>query len=131
MPKVQRGYLKISGSLFSAFHFRYSESSKVAALSVTRTPFAFSDGLQPQTPLIGVHENTVFYLLYNGILGDKRPQGGNVLTRKVLAELPGLDDFVAQGRQIVVYGEARLVGDEALRQKRITFKQIPYHVTGK
>lgn len=97
----------------------------------THTPFAFSDGLQPQTPLIGVHENTAFYLLYNGILGDKRPQGGNVLTRKVLAELPGLDDFVAQGRQIVVYGEARLVGDEALRQKRITFKQIPYHVTGK
>ena len=97
----------------------------------THTPFTFSDGLQPQTPLIGVHENTAFYLLYNGILGDKRPQGGNVLTRKVLAELPGLDDFVAQGRQIVVYGEARLVGDEALRQKRITFKQIPYHVTGK
>ena len=97
----------------------------------THTPFTFSDGLQPQTPLIGVHENTAFYLLYNGILGDKRPQGGNVLTRKVLAELPGLDDFVTQGRQIVVYGEARLVGDEALRQKRITFKQIPYHVTGK
>lgn len=97
----------------------------------THTPFTFSDDLQPQTPLIGVHENTAFYLLYNGILGDKRPQGGNVLTRKVLAELPGLDDFVAQGRQIVVYGEARLVGDEALRQKRITFKQIPYHVTGK
>ena len=97
----------------------------------THTPFAFSDGLQPQTPLIGVHENTAFYLLYNGILGDKRPQGGNVLTRKVLAELPGLDDFVAQGRQIVVYGEARLVGDEALWQKRIMFKQIPYHVTGK
>jgi len=35
MLKVQRGYLKISGSLFSAFHFRYSESSKATALSVT------------------------------------------------------------------------------------------------
>ena len=28
------------------------------------------------------------YLLYNGVLGDKRPAGGNVLTRAVLAALP-------------------------------------------
>ena len=81
--------------------------------------------------MIGVHENTVYYLLYNGILGDKKPQNGNVLTRKILAELPDLADFVAQGKTIVVYGEACRLGDEALRQNRMVFKQIPYHVTDK
>lgn len=97
----------------------------------TKTPFAFSDGMKSNTPLIGVHENTVYYLLYNGILGDKKPQNGNVLTRKILAELPELADFVAQGKTIVVYGEACRLGDEALRQNRMVFKQIPYHVTDK
>ncbi|WP_416192233.1 site-specific DNA-methyltransferase [Neisseria sp. CCUG12390] len=97
----------------------------------TKTPFVFSDGIKPHTPLIGVHENTVYYLLYNGILGDKKPQNGNVLTRKILAELPDLADFVAQGKTIVMYGEACRLGDEALRQNRMVFKQIPYHVTDK
>ena len=42
------------------------------------------------TPLLGVHTDaaqraTAHYLLFNGILADKRPAGGNVLTREVLA----------------------------------------------
>ena len=41
-----------------------------------------------RSPLLGGHNGTAYYLLYNGILGDKRPDGGNVLTAKVLAELP-------------------------------------------
>lgn len=97
----------------------------------TKTPFAFSGSLKPSTPLIGEHENTVYYLLYNGILGDQRPQFGNVLTAKILADLPHLADFVAQGKTLVVYGEACRVGDETLRQNRMVFKQIPYHVTDK
>jgi adenine-specific DNA-methyltransferase len=36
------------------------------------------------SPLLGIHNDTAYYLLYNGILGDYRPQGGNVLTRAVL-----------------------------------------------
>ena len=39
-------------------------------------------------PLLGVHEGTAYYLLFNGILGDRRPASGNVLTTAVLA-LPG------------------------------------------
>lgn len=97
----------------------------------TKTPFAFSGRLKPSTPLIGEYENTVYYLLYNGILGDKRPQFGNVLTAKILADLPHLADFVAQGKTLVVYGEACRVGEETLRQNRMVFKQIPYHVTDK
>ena len=98
---------------------------------ITRLPLSVSDGLITGTPLIGLYENTAYYLLYNGILGDRRPQGGNVLTRKVLSELPNLDRFVSDGLKIVVYGEACRLGDATLEQKRITFKQIPYHVTDK
>ncbi len=35
---------------------------------------------QADSPLLGVNSGTAYYLLYNGILGDRRPQGGNVLT---------------------------------------------------
>jgi adenine-specific DNA-methyltransferase len=34
-----------------------------------------------------VHEGRAFYLLFNGILGDRRPAGGNVLTSAVLDAL--------------------------------------------
>ena len=35
------------------------------------------------SPLLGVHEGRAVYLLYNGILKDKSPGGGNVLTGPV------------------------------------------------
>lgn len=98
---------------------------------ITRRPLSVSDGGKSGTPLIGVYENTAYYLLYNGILGDRRPQGGNVLTRKVLSELPDLEKFVSEGFKIVVYGEACRLGETTLEQTRIVFKQIPYHVTDK
>lgn len=98
---------------------------------ITHRPLSDSNSLKTGTPLIGIHDDTAYYLLYNGILGDKRPQGGNVLTRKVLSELPDLDRFVSDGLKIVVYGEACRLGDSTLEQKLITFKQIPYHVTDK
>lgn len=96
---------------------------------ITRRPLSVSDGLKSGTPLIGIYEDTAYYLLYNGILGDRRPQGGNVLTRKILSELPDLDRFISDGFKIVVYGEACRLGSSTLEQKQITFKQIPYHVT--
>ena len=43
------------------------------------------------TPLIGVHHGMGIYLLYNGILRDHSEDGGNVLTRAVLAQLPPFD----------------------------------------
>lgn len=83
---------------------------------------------QEKSPLVGVYEGKAFYLLYNGILGDKRPNGGNVLTKKLLAELPHFSDFVAQGMPIVVYGEACRLSEATLNAQKITFKQIPYDV---
>src|SRR3546814_4640442 len=50
-----------------------------------------TDTLFPYTTLfrslLGIHDGRAYALLYNGILGDKRPDGGNVLTRATLALL--------------------------------------------
>jgi adenine-specific DNA-methyltransferase len=85
----------------------------------TRTPW-----MQPDTLslLLGVHDGTAYYLLYNGILGDRRPQGGNVLTQNVLDGLPAHD-----GKR-VIYGETSRLGAGRLLAEGITFKQIPYDV---
>lgn len=83
-------------------------------------------GAKAGTPLIGVYEGTAYFLLYNGILGDRRPQGGNVLTGrtlKIIDEL--LPDFTGPR---VVYGESARLGESRLQQANITFKQIPYDV---
>ena len=89
----------------------------------TKTP------LNKQTPsaYLGSHNDIAYYLLYNGILGDKRPQGGNVLTSKVLDILPEITRH--QDKQIVIYGESTRLGESRLRQANITFKQIPYDVS--
>ncbi len=79
---------------------------------------------QANSPLLGIHNGTAYYLLYNGILGDRRPAGGNVLTSNVLNRLP---DIQSQ-EKIVIYGESCRLGAARLQQANITFKQIPYDV---
>lgn len=69
-----------------------------------------------------MHNGTAIYLLYNGILGDKRPQGGNALTRAVLANLPPHDG------PKVIYGTSCRLGAERLKRENVTFRQIPYAV---
>jgi adenine-specific DNA-methyltransferase len=75
-----------------------------------------------KSPLLGVHEGVAYYLLYNGILGDKRPDGGNVLTWLLLSELPEHDG------PKVIYGEASRINAERLREHQITFRQTPYDI---
>ena len=77
---------------------------------------------------LGVHGEAAYYLLYNGILGDRRPNGGNVLTSKVIKELPSFDEHSKHNRTIVIYGESTRLGEARLRQENIVFKQIPYDV---
>ena len=74
------------------------------------------------SPFLGVHEGVGFYLLYNGILGDKRPDGGNVLTGKILARLQ------THNGEKVVFGEGCRLSPERLQAERITFRQIPYEI---
>jgi adenine-specific DNA-methyltransferase len=82
------------------------------------------------TPFLGFHDGRAFALLYNGILGDKRPDGGNVLTRPTLALIrdairaadPAFDG------PITVYGEQSRITAPTLDRERVTFKQTPYDV---
>ncbi|MFN9848555.1 MAG: DNA methyltransferase [Alphaproteobacteria bacterium] len=90
-------------------------------------------------PLLGIHSaegsdatanSGAVALLYNGILGDKRPQGGNVLTRSVLSLLreaiaKTAPDFDGN---LTVYGERSALTPATLARENITFKQTPYDV---
>jgi len=71
---------------------------------------------------LGEHAGTGYYLLFNGILGDERKTGGNVLTRRVLRSLPKFDG------PKVVYGEACDLSEEQLRELDIVFRQTPYDI---
>lgn len=72
-----------------------------------------------KSPLLGVHNGTAYYLLYNGILGDKTLSGGNMLTIKVLAGLPP-----HEGPK-VIYGEGTNMTNDRLRSLGIKFKKTP------
>jgi adenine-specific DNA-methyltransferase len=106
---------------------------------------------QPDTPYLGTHyqidsclrpsdmresmisliktPHFACYLLFNGILGDKRPASGNVLTRAVLEALLALHATTpAPAAPLLVYGEACRLGQERLKQANVTFRHIPYDV---
>lgn len=74
------------------------------------------------TPFLGACRGVGIYLLYNGILGDKRANGGNVLTRAVLVQLPPFDG------QKVIYCAGCLLGRDRLQQERILVRQTPYEI---
>ena len=78
-----------------------------------------------KTPLLGVHQGKAVYLLFNGVLGDKRPAGGNVLTHDVAQHLPA---HPAGKGPRVVYGEACRLGPKSLDHYGITFRQIPFEL---
>ena len=90
----------------------------------TRTPWAPGAGGK-STPFLGVHEGTAYYLLYHGILGDRRPQGGNVLTGPLLATL---DTSGPPAGPRVIYGESCRLSPARLKSLGIVFKQIPYDI---
>jgi len=90
----------------------------------TRQPAA--RGEAATSPVLGLHDGTAYALLYNGILGDRRPEGGNVLTLPILADLKAqLPDHAGPW---VVYGEACKVPSARLKAENVTFKQTPYDV---
>lgn len=75
-----------------------------------------------KTPLLGVYQGRAIYLLYNGILKDKSVGGGNVLTSRVLSELPPFEG------PKVIYGTACRISPKRLKQENIVFKQTPYEI---
>ncbi len=92
----------------------------------TRTPWEReSVGARGGTPLLGVHEGTAYYLLYNGILGDRRPASGNVLTGKVLQ---AINDIVPHAGPKVAFGESCRLSASRLGANDMRFRQIPYDI---
>jgi adenine-specific DNA-methyltransferase len=88
-----------------------------------------------KSPFLGIHDGTAYALLYNGILGDKRVDGGNVLTHNTLnnikheieaAEKKNGGEF--EYHQMVVYGESTRLTHVSLEFNNIIFKQTPYDI---
>lgn len=75
-----------------------------------------------KTPLLGICRGVGIYLLYNGILGDKSVNGGNVLTRSILAQLPPFNG------QKVIYCAGCLLGRDRLQGEKIIIRQTPYEI---
>jgi adenine-specific DNA-methyltransferase len=85
-------------------------------------------GARAGTPQLGTHEGTAVLLLYNGILGDRRPEGGNVLN---LAVLQALKRSCPHDGPRLVYGEACTLGPARLAAEGIEFRQIPYELAAR
>jgi adenine-specific DNA-methyltransferase len=87
------------------------------------------------SPFLGLNGGQAFALLYNGILGDKRPGAGNVLTRATLALIRDAiaqvhPNFAAENPAypLTIYGEQSRLTAATLDRERITFKQTPYDI---
>jgi len=116
-------FYQLGAAIFDEFgvirpDIRFDELAAHIWYMETRTPLT----KKIKTPLLGVHNGKAYYLLYNGILGDRKPQGGNVLTSKILATLVEFDG------EKVIYGEATRLGEARLKAENISFKQMPYDV---
>ncbi len=134
-------FMRLGEPVFDA-NGRINPDVRFAALAAfvwqqeTRSAYtAPAPGAVPGTPLIGVVDGLAIYLLYNGILGDRRPEGGNVLTLAVLQALKavpveGGPDAGHTGPR-VVYGEACRLGAARLAAEGMVFRQIPYELAAR
>jgi adenine-specific DNA-methyltransferase len=98
----------------------------------TKTPMKKA---KKKSLFLGIHDGTAYALLYNGILGDKRIDGGNVLTHITLNRIMHDIDAAAEKKgeeikytQLVVYGEATRLPNVSLKYNNIEFKQTPYDI---
>jgi hypothetical protein len=100
-------------------------SDLAAHVFFTETGVPIPKRAKADCPLLGVHNGKAVYLLFNGVLGDRRPAGGNVLTHSVAQDLPPHPG--GKGPR-VVYGEACRLGAKSLEQYGITFRQVPFEL---
>lgn len=120
-------FCRLGAPIFDAEgHIRRDVSFPHLAAHVWFSEMGFALGKAQRSPLLGIRAGTAVCLLYNGVLGDKRPNGGNVLTRAVLADLRKRANRKAD--RFVVYGERCLIDTEKLRSENIVFKQTPYDI---
>ncbi|MBL3587079.1 site-specific DNA-methyltransferase [Rhodovulum sulfidophilum] len=100
---------------------RFADLARHVWFSETRQPLTDP----PESPVLGVHEGRAVALLFNGILKDRTPRGGNVLTRPVLRLIREALPEEFDG-DLVVYGTACRLSAETLKHEGILFRQTPY-----
>ena len=120
-------FLQLGAPLFDEHGEVHTEVrfADLAAFLWMRETGSALDALPAATPRLGVHSGTGYYLLFNGILGDRRPAGGNVLTSAVLDALRATCWHAGPK---LIYGEACRLGQARLAAEGITFKQLPHAV---
>lgn len=118
-------YCKLAEPLFDKYgNVREGVTFKQLAYHVffSETGVPLKENSKLNTPLIGKYKGTAYYLLFNGILGDKTVNGGNVLTSKVLEALP------KHNGNKVIFGMANRLSANKLKNADIIFKQIPVEI---
>ncbi|WP_414896860.1 site-specific DNA-methyltransferase [Rhodovulum sp. YEN HP10] len=100
---------------------RFADLARHVWFSETRQPLTDP----PESPVLGVHQGRAVALLFNGILKDRTPRGGNVLTRPVLRLIREALPEEFDG-DLVVYGTACRLSAETLKHEGILFRQTPY-----
>ena len=78
-----------------------------------------------KSALLGEFGGRAVYLLFNGVMGDKRKAGGNVLTARILSRLPKPK---RRGSRLVIYGEGCALSANELENGNAVFRHIPYEV---
>ncbi|WP_374288787.1 site-specific DNA-methyltransferase [Pseudomonas fluvialis] len=106
---------------------RFATLARYVWFLENRAPHSASQFDSPLLGIVGEGESAVAYvLLYNGILGDRRANGGNVLTSVLW---PYLQSLAPEHRgRWVIYGEASRMPESRRRTLHISFKQIPYDI---
>lgn len=96
----------------------FEELARFVWFTATGEPYPHGTPV-PYAPKLGVARDTAIYLLYNGVLDDLSPRGGNILTRDLLDKLPAHD-----GPKIVYAAGSRLSA-EAHARAGILFRKTP------
>ena len=103
---------------------RFADLARHVYFAATGEPLP-RERVSAKSPLLDVHQGRAVCLLYNGILRDKSPDGGNALTQATLAILR--EACVGRGAErLVVYGTSQRLSAARLAREGVTFRQIPY-----
>ena len=85
-----------------------------------------------KTTVLGIRDGVAYALLYNGILMDRRVDGGNVLTKKTLKvvaedlEAAKKSEGTVAVKKTIVYAEACRISADTLAAANVVFRQTPY-----
>lgn len=105
---------------------RFADLARHVYFTETGEPLP-RERVSAKSPLVGVHLGRAVCLLYNGILKDKSPDGGNALTQATLALLR--EACAGQNvERLVVYGTSQRLSPARLKRENVDFKQIPYSI---